>query len=164
MALDEAVTGLKTVSTFLRKMKDALSVEKYNALALQQCKLWSGKLSSMDLADVETCSKLMDTIQIGAWEADLKEHLLEALAKRSADGAAGNTKSPLRARQTLRNFGAYMTSGDCDRMRDSTVGISKLDVLASRMQRIGLRNPAETTYGLIIGPLGILSQQFPSST
>ena len=83
----------------------------------------------------------MDTIQIGAWEADLKEHLLEALAKRSADGAAGNTKSPLRARQTLRNFGAYMTSGDCDRMRDSTVGISKLDVLASRMQAHWLAQP-----------------------
>ena len=50
----------------------------------------------------------------------------------------------------MKKNGAYMTTSDMDQLRQGTGALSKLDVLASRMYKIGLHLPSKPTSGHVL--------------
>ena len=105
----------------------------------------------MNLSKVEDAGRLLEEVSAGSWPEDMKQELLQAVAKRGGEGS----KEPLamRQRQNMKNFGAYMTTSDMDQLRQGTGALSKLDVLASRMYKIGLHLPSEPTSGHVLSLL-----------
>ena len=151
MDVDEAVKGLKAATAYLDRTRGLLSNDTFKDVAIQQAKQWRQRIARMNLSKVEDAGRLLEEVSAGSWPEDMKQELLQAVAKRGGEGS----KEPLamRQRQNMKNFGAYMTTSDMDQLRQGTGALSKLDVLASRMYKIGLHLPSEPTSGHVLSLL-----------
>ena len=146
MNVEEAVKGLRAASAYLEKTRGLLQAENYLVVAGQQARQWQQRVSQMCLSDVNSASLLLEEVSAGSWPDELKQQLLASVAKRSGESAVAPAP-PARGRQSMKNFDAYMTQADLDQLRQTTSGMSKLDVLCSRMFRIVLHAPSEQASG-----------------
>ena len=129
MDVDEAVKGLKAATAYLDRTRGLLSNDNFKDVA----------------------GRLLEEVSAGSWPEDMKQELLQAVAKRGGEGS--KEPLPMRQRQNMKIFGAYMTTSDMDQLRQGTGALSKLDVLASRMYKIGLHLPSEPTSGHVLSLL-----------
>ena len=113
MDVDEAVKGLKAATAYLDRTRGLLSNDTFKDVAIQQAKQWRQRIARMNLSKVEDAGRLLEEVSAGSWPEDMKQELLQAVAKRGGEGS----KEPLamRQRQNMKNFGAYMTTSDTAR-------------------------------------------------
>ncbi|CAJ1440507.1 unnamed protein product, partial [Effrenium voratum] len=110
-----AVKGLKAATAYLDRTRGLLSNDTFKDVAIQQAKQWRQRIARMNLSKVEDAGRLLEEVSAGSWPEDMKQELLQAVAKRGGEGS----KEPLamRQRQNMKNFGAYMTTSDMDQLR-----------------------------------------------
>ena len=102
MDVDEAVKGLKAATAYLDRTQGLLSNDNFKDVATQQAKQWRQRIAHMNLSKVEDAGRLLEEVSAGSWPEDMKQELLQAVAKRGGEGS----KEPLmRQRQNMKNFG-----------------------------------------------------------
>ena len=91
MDVDEAVRASRP-ATALTGHGACFQMTLSKDVAIQQAKQWRQRIARMNLSKVEDAGRLLEA---GSWPEDMKQELLQAVAKRGGEGS----KEPLAMRQ-----------------------------------------------------------------
>ena len=150
MSLEETVKGLHAASEYLVRTKGLVSGETFEQVEEQQCRAWVSNIQKLRITEVTDSTEVMETISSGAWTNARKQRLFEAVAKRGQQG--GGAASPIK--QSMVNWVAYMTLAEKNYLGSGCSNVAKLDLLSTRMLKIGLTSPTERSAGHVVASLG----------
>ncbi|CAK9019365.1 MBD domain-containing protein [Durusdinium trenchii] len=145
--IEDALKALEETHTFLEAQQSLLPAEQVDAVVRQQCQAWCLRLSKMHI-DMRRATEIIQKVQAGPWSAENKIELTQSINEAILKG--GTKKTACREKQTCFNFGAYLTKKDLEQLRGQSAATLKLDIVTSRMVRIGLHLPTEQTSGHIL--------------
>ena len=145
--IEDALKALEETHTFLEAQRSLLPAEQVDAVVTQQCQAWCLRLSKLQI-DMGRATEVIQKVQAGPWSAEDKVALTQSINE--AILKCGSKKPACREKQTCFNFGAYLTKKDLEQLRGQSAAAMKLDIVTSRMVRIGLHLPTEQTSGHIL--------------
>lgn len=153
MSLEDTIQGLQSAAEYLGRTRELVSQQTFAQVQEQQCRSWMQSIQRLQIRDMAESSRLMEVIvECGGFEESHRQRLLEAVAKRGQGGSAC-ASSP--AKQTMVNWVAYLTLAEKDYLGSPSSSLAKLDLMSTRMLKIGLVSPTERSAGHVIASLGL---------
>ena len=135
----DVLRDLEATHTFLATVNNPQGQE-------QQAAAWIQRLTVLSVTPT-SAAELASVLSRGPWTNAQRDRLNEALNT----ALMGGSERARRALQQCSNFKAYLSRADIESLQSSEVSfLGKVDVVTTRMLRIGLHCPSEKCFGYIV--------------
>ena len=142
----DIIKDLEATQSFLATVNSPTSQQ-------QQADVWVHRLSGLAVTPTSAVT-IAETLSKGPWTNPQKDRLTEALN----NALLTRTDKDRRGLQSCNNFKAYLSKSDLDSLQSSEVSyLAKVDLVTTRMIRIGLHCPSEKCYGIIVAIVDTLA-------
>ena len=142
----DIIKDLEATQSFLATVNSPQSQQ-------QQADVWVQRLSVLAVTPPSAVT-IAETLAKGPWTNAQKDRLTEALNS----ALLTRPEKGRRGMQSCNNFKAYLTKSDLESLQSNEVSyLSKIDLVTTRMIRIGLQCPSEKCFGIIVATVDSLA-------
>ena len=151
--MSSALKDVTDTNAYLAKLKASCKGEQFGKIAQQQAAALAKRLVKSCL-ECHEGTELIEKVLEGPWDGadrDLLVTTVNDAVMKSKAGSAGP-----RPKQSVTNMLPYFTAKDIQALQGPGLLPGKLQVVATRMWRLGVHLPTEGTSGQALQILGLL--------